>query len=151
MPAGIHKMDLNVPIEKVWEFVSVMDRWATLVPGYIEHQILDDYESTWTFKSDIGIVKKKISLKVKITKMDVPTKVHFDLIGVNENFTGNGYFKAEVVEGEKTRMTGCLDIQAHGMMAKVVNGVLKTHVPQMTMELSKAVGEKLHEIAGVRA
>ncbi|WP_075981725.1 CoxG family protein [Bacillus massilinigeriensis] len=150
MPTGLHQVDLNVPIEEVWKFVSVMDQWAPLVPGYIEHQILSDLESTWTFISDLGLVKKKISLMVKISSINAPTKVKFDLTGINENFSGNGYFEAKNVDGDKTLMTGCLDIQAQGIMAKMVNGILKTYVPQLTMELSEAVGEKLREITKAR-
>lgn len=146
MPKGIHKIDLNIPIQKVWEFVSVIDKWAPLVPGYIEHQIINDLESTWTFTSDIGIIKKKISLRVRITDTVPPTKVKFDLIGINESFIGNGYFAAEVIDGEKTRMTGYLNIEAQGVMAKMANGVLKSHVPQMTMELSEAVAERLRKM-----
>ncbi|WP_412850212.1 hypothetical protein [Brevibacillus invocatus] len=55
----------------IWEFVSVMDKWAPLVPGYISHEIINDRQSTWTFMGDIGIMKKKVSLKIDITAKGV--------------------------------------------------------------------------------
>ena len=41
--------------------------WAPLVPGYIEHEILNENESMWKFKSELGMMKKIIQLKVVIT------------------------------------------------------------------------------------
>ena len=41
MPSRTHTTDLDIPIEKVCDFVSNMNRWVPLVPGYIEHEILN--------------------------------------------------------------------------------------------------------------
>ncbi|WP_309545309.1 SRPBCC family protein [Virgibacillus dokdonensis] len=59
MPSGTKEMTLQAPIEQVWDFVSDMNHWAPLVPGYIDHEIINDTESTWKFKGDLGIVQKK--------------------------------------------------------------------------------------------
>jgi carbon monoxide dehydrogenase subunit G len=147
MSSHVHEIKLNVPIQNVWEFVSIMDQWAPLVPGYIEHEILNTIESTWKFKTDIGIMKKKIHLKVVITDWIPPKKVTFDLIGINEKFNGNGYFEAIALDESHTLMKGCLDITAEGVMAKMVNPILNTSVPELTTELTNAVGQKIEEIS----
>jgi len=71
MPQGIHEVELKLPIQRVWEFVHVMENWITLVPGYLSPEIINDRQSSWTFESDIGILKKKISLQVDITAKGV--------------------------------------------------------------------------------
>lgn len=147
MPVYSHQVEVNAPIETVWDFVSHIHKWAPLVPGYIEHQILSDKESTWCFKSDIGIMKKKIELKVDITGWEEPSKVTFNLIGLNEKFTGHGYFLAEQRGNAKVLMTGCLDITAEGMLAKVANSILTTSLPETTSELTEAVAAKIEEVA----
>lgn len=116
MPKGTHQVTLDLPIEKIWEIVSDMDRWAPLVPGYIEYEIINERESTWTFKGDLGFMQKTVSLKINITEWTEPTKVTFDLTGLNENFAGNGYFIAESISEKQTTMEGHLDISAKGMM-----------------------------------
>lgn len=146
MPQGTHVMDLNVPIQDVWNFVSDMNKWAPLVPGYMNHEIISDKESTWTFKGDIGIMKKKVSLKIDITAWIEPSKVTFDLTGLNENFAGNGYFEAEVIDAEHTRMTGMLDITAKGAMGPMINAILKSFVPKTAQELATAIGNKIEEV-----
>ncbi len=39
---GVHSIILPVSIKTVWGFVSSIDRWALLVPGYINHEMLNE-------------------------------------------------------------------------------------------------------------
>ncbi|MDC3418246.1 CoxG family protein [Aquibacillus salsiterrae] len=146
MPSGTHEVELNISIDSIWDFVKDMNNWAPLVPGYIDHNILNDNQSTWTFKGDLGIMQKKIKLQIDITAWQEPNLVTFDLKGLNENFAGTGYFKAEAISISNTKMSGNLDITAHGMMARVVNPVLKLFVPKTATELTNNIANKLKEI-----
>lgn len=146
MPSYSHQAEVNVPIDSIWEFVSDIDNWAPLVPGYIEHKIISEKESTWSFTSDIGIMKKKIELKVDITSWQKPTTITFNLTGINEKFTGHGFFTAEAQSPKKIIMTGCLEIKAEGMMAKMANSILQSSLPEVTAELTEAVASKMEEI-----
>lgn len=150
MPSGTHTIELDLPIEKIWSFVSNMDNWAPLVPGYMEHQILSENESTWKFKGDLGFMQKVISLKITITEWQEPSKVSFKLKGINENFSGDGFFEAEALSDSRTKMTGSLDISAGGMMGAMVNPVLKTFVPKVTKELTEATADRILELETVR-
>ncbi|RUS45086.1 CoxG family protein [Cohnella sp. AR92] len=151
MPNGSHIMELPVPIGRIWNFVSDMDKWAPLVPGYIEHEIINDRQSTWSFKGDLGFMKKTVKLKIDITEWIEPTKVSFNLTGLSDNFAGGGYFEAEAIGDDRTRMTGHLDITAKGAMGPMVNAILKNFVPKTAQELTEAVGGKIAEIEGVQA
>lgn len=146
MPSGKHELEIDVPIQNIWEFVADMDKWAPLVPGYIEHEIINERQSTWKFKGDIGIMQKTVSLKIDIKEWIEPTKVTFDLTGISENFKGDGYFEAEVISDTKTKMTGSLDITAGGLMGPMINAVLKNFVPKTAQELTEAVANKIVEI-----
>jgi carbon monoxide dehydrogenase subunit G len=145
MPSGTHHEALNIPINGVWDFVSDMNNWAPLVPGYIDHEILNDKESYWEFYGDIGIMRRKIKLQVKITSWEAPSKVTFDLKGKNEKFTGSGYFQGIALDEVNTQMTGNLNITATGMKAAVINPVLASFVPKTAAELTRAVAEKIRE------
>lgn len=150
MPSGTYATEVNVPILNVWNFVSDMNKWAPLVPGYIEHQILNEKQSTWTFKGDIGIMQKTVKLQIDITEWKEPTLVTFDLTGVSENFAGNGYFEAESITDSKTKMTGNLDITAKGMMGPMINTILKSFVPKTAEDLTKAIANKIEEVEMVK-
>ncbi|WP_409301019.1 CoxG family protein [Peribacillus sp. SCS-155] len=143
MPQGEHTVVVGAPIHKVWEFVAEMDKWAPLVPGYITHEILSDSRSNWIFTGDLGIMKKKIKLQVDITEWLEPEKVTFNLTGLNDNFSGSGFFRAEKITDTTTRMTGFLDIIQNGILAAVVNPVLKSFVPETAAALTEAMGKEL--------
>lgn len=146
MPRGMHQVEVHLPIENVWDFVKDMDNWAPLVPGYIGHQKFNERRSTWEFKSDIGIMKKKVSLLIDITKWNEPNLVTFNLKGLNEKFSGQGYFKAEEVGNNLTRMTGYLEIVAEGAMGSIVNNILKTSIPKTAEEMALAISGRLEEL-----
>ncbi|MFP3509190.1 SRPBCC family protein [Peribacillus sp. SIMBA_075] len=143
MSEGLHSIILPVPIRTVWGFVSSIDRWAPLVPGYINHEMINDGTLIWEFKSDLGLMKKKIKLEVNILEWNEPDKVTFKLKGLNEKFEGHGYFLAEQYGSGQTKMTGCLAITAKGAKAPIVNALLKTYVPQMIIEFSEAIAQSL--------
>jgi len=146
MASGTHHEELSVPIHKVWEFVSNMNQWAPLVPGYIDHEILNDTQSNWEFYGDIGILRRRIKLQVTITKWEKPAKVTFDLKGKNEKFTGSGYFEGVALDEMNTKMTGNLDITATGLKAPVINPVLTSFVPKTATDLTRAVADKIRVI-----
>lgn len=150
MPVGKHVITMDTSIEEVWSFVREMDNWAPLLPGYINHEKVSDQQSNWTFKENVGILKKKISLQVTIKEWVEPVRVTFDLKGINENLSGNGYFKAEMIDPNTTRMTGYLEMTAEGPLAPVMNAVMKTSLPKSGEELTKAIAEKIEEKKALR-
>jgi len=149
MPSGLHEMKVDLPIEKVWSFISDMNNWAPLVPGYLEHEILNDRQSTWKFIGEIGVVQKTVHLKIDIIKWQEPSKVTFNLTGLNENFKGSGYFKAQAIDERQTEITGRLDITAKGLMGPMINSVLKSLVPRTTKELTEATAYKMVDVETV--
>ena len=79
---------------------------------------------------------------VTIKEWIEPTKVSFTLKGLNEEFSGNGYFQAEALDKNKTKITGYLEILAEGAMGKVVNKILKTSIPKTAQEMTVAIAAK---------
>jgi len=143
MPSGMYEVEVDLPIYKVWDFVKDMDNWAPLILGYIQHKRFTNRQSLWEFYSDIGIIKKKISLMVTITEWIEPTKVTFSLEGENGKLKGGGYYLAEAIGENKTKITGYLDINAKGPMGPMVNKVLVSYLPKVTKEMVMAIAAKL--------
>ncbi|MFJ7952542.1 CoxG family protein [Lysinibacillus sp. NPDC096418] len=146
MPSGIHQVEVGLPINNVWDFVKDMDNWAPLIPGYIQHRKLNNNQSTWEFYSNIGFIKEKINLMVTIKEWTEPTRVTFNLKGLNEELSGDGYFLAEVIDRNKTRITGFLEITAGGAMGPLVNTILKSYLPKVTKEMTIAIATKLEAL-----
>lgn len=146
MPNGTHTVDVPLNINKIWDFVHDMNNWAPLVPGYITHEIINENESTWQFKGDLGFMKKTVKLKIDIREWNEPVSVIFDLKGTSDNFKGGGHFKATIIDDENTTMEGFLDITAGGAMGPMVNAILKNFVPKTAQELTDNIVAKLIEV-----
>jgi len=146
MPQNKHSVTVKANLQKVWSFVRSMDNWAPLVPGYIHHQILSDKVSTWEFKTDFGLIKKNIHLRVDILTWEEPSKITFQLTGINEKFSGNGYFLAEKAGNTATKMTGFLKIESTGTFAAMMNSMLEPKLEVLTEELTKNVSEKIESV-----
>ena len=143
MATGTHIVEVPVGIENVWDFVSDMEKWAKLVPGYNAHEMIDEKHSTWTFKGNVGVLKKTVEVEITILEWLAPTKVTFELQGLSDNFSGNGYFLAESIDADHTKMTGYLEVKAGGLAGPVLNPIFKPIVPKATQMLTDRVANKI--------
>ncbi len=145
MGIGIHHVNVHASRLHVWEFIRDMNAWAPLVPGYKEHTIVSDVQSTWKFTLRFGVLSKKVHVKVLVTEWKEPSEVMFILRGINQKFTGEGFFKANEVNSSITAMTGCLTIESTSSLAKILESTFDKMVHELTKELTEAVGEAIEK------
>lgn len=142
MPNSTKEIKVAVTPQQVWSFLIDVDQWAPLIPGYIEHEKINDQQFTWKFRADLGVIQKNIVMQVDITEQAERSKVAFTLEGLNENLEGNGSFQIEDATGA-TSLIGYLDIAGKGMMGSVMNSLMKTYVPETVSALTEAIDWKL--------
>jgi len=82
----------RIPADAIWRFVEDMDNWARFVMGYQRHEKQSDTDSTWTLKGDLGVLARTLTFRVHITEWNAPSRVAFQLAGVNEPMAGEGVF-----------------------------------------------------------
>jgi Polyketide cyclase / dehydrase and lipid transport len=90
MPEVEYTTVVNLPPEKVWDFVKDMNNWAPFLTGYQKHQIVNETDSIWTLKGDVGVLARIVELKAHITEWNGPERVSFTLAGINELVDGGG-------------------------------------------------------------
>jgi carbon monoxide dehydrogenase subunit G len=90
MPEVEYSTVVNLPPEKVWDFVKDMNNWAPFLTGYQKHEIVSDTDSIWTLKGDVGVLARTVELKAHITEWNGPERVSFTLAGINELVDGGG-------------------------------------------------------------
>ncbi|WP_087972458.1 CoxG family protein [Oceanobacillus rekensis] len=145
MANSTHHIEMDVSIYKIWSFISSIDNWAVLVPGYADHSILNDRESIWKIHGDIGIINRTVNLNVTITEWVEPANIRFHLTGLNEACIGEGYFQASALSDQKTMVTGFLSVSVKGMMGPMINPILKTIVPKVGKNLTEKVKAEIIE------
>ena len=142
MPNGTKQIELTASTQDVWTFLEDVDKWAPLIPGYIEHEKANAQQFTWKFRADLGVIQKNIVMQVDITEQVNCSKLAFTLEGLNESLEGSGNFQLQE-DGEATNLTGYLDISGKGMMGSVINSMMKSYVPQTVSELTEAIGQQV--------
>jgi carbon monoxide dehydrogenase subunit G len=90
MPEVTYETTLNLPVTTVWDFVKDMNNWAPFLTGYQKHEILNDNDSIWTLKGDVGVLSRVVQLKAHVTEWAGPERVSFTLTGLNEEVEGGG-------------------------------------------------------------
>jgi carbon monoxide dehydrogenase subunit G len=145
MPSEMQQIELAIPINVIWDFIRDANNWAPLVPGYIQHEQINNSIITWEFKSDLGIMKKKVNLVIDIKEWNEPTRVSFELRRMNEKYIGEGYFEAQALNTNKTLLTGFLEINASGALGSLANSLFKNAIPKSTDEVASAISLKLEE------
>ena len=90
MPEVEYTTVVNLPPEKVWDFVKDMNNWAPFLTGYQKHEIVSETDSIWTLKGDVGVLARTVALKAHITEWNGPERVSFTLAGIDELVEGGG-------------------------------------------------------------
>lgn len=145
MPSEMQQLELEIPTELIWDFIRDADNWAPLVPGYIYHEKISNHLITWEFKSDLGIMKKKVFLQIEIKEWNEPNRVSFELKRKNEKYLGEGFFEAKAISKNKTRVTAFLEINASGAMGTLANSLFKSAKPLSSDEIAILIATKLEE------
>ncbi|WP_062106526.1 CoxG family protein [Bacillus niameyensis] len=142
MATGTHTVEIPVDVQVVWDYVSDLEKWATTVPAYKEHEIINDKQSIWTFEGSIKGIKKTIQAQVDITEWIEPSNIKFEIKGLSDNFTGSGHFTTEGVNG-KTTMTCAVEVQAGGLSGALLTPLIKWAVPKVASRLTESIANKI--------
>jgi len=143
MPSDAYTKEVNASVEELWATVSNLDNWATLMPGYVEHEVISDSEGKLVFLGDFGIVKKNVTLQIEDIQREDLAKISFKLIGVGEGVNGSGSYTLEKVTDDSTKITCEFDMSGSGFMGAMINNVLKNFVPQVTKQLVEGINDKV--------
>jgi len=90
MPEISYVAVMNAARPRVWEFVRDINNWAPLTHGYQAHEVLNDRESVWTVKGDLGPISRVTKFHVTITEWIEGERVSFSVRGLNEPINGEG-------------------------------------------------------------
>jgi carbon monoxide dehydrogenase subunit G len=122
MPRVDYTATIEVPRATVWDFVKDMNNWAPLAKGYQDHEVVNDKESLWTIKGDIGPISRITKFHVTITEWLEGEGVGFALKGLNESISGEGAIRLnETNGGASTEVRGEALLEFGGSLGPVIN------------------------------
>jgi carbon monoxide dehydrogenase subunit G len=95
VPEVEYTTEVSAPLSEVWEFAREMDNWAPFLTGYQSHEKLNEDESIWVVKGELGGLTRQAEFKVHVTDWAGPERVTFTMEGLEEPVTGGGCFEAQ--------------------------------------------------------
>jgi carbon monoxide dehydrogenase subunit G len=145
LPSSSCERKVMIPIEEIWNFISDMNNWAPLVPGYKTHTMINNEQSIWVCKGDIGAIQKTVQLTIFITEWRQPEKVAFTLSNTSKQLVGQGYFQAEKLCNKQTKIIGSLTITVKGLSGKIINSALRAILPKIIANFTDTVIKQIQE------
>ncbi len=122
MPEVEYVTTVNLPPEAIWEFVKDMNNWAPFLTGYQKHEIIDETDSIWTLKGDVGPLARRVELRAHVTEWNGPERVSFTLTGINEEVDGGGTLAlARSIAGAPTSTA----LARPNMVRRMINSVFR--------------------------
>lgn len=97
MPDVTYTTEIDAAAQRVWDYVEDFDNWAHLMIGYQKYELVDERQSLWTLRGDVGILSRAVDIRVDITEWVPPSRVDFVVTGVTERLSGSGSFLLEAV------------------------------------------------------
>ncbi len=102
MPEVEYTTTVALPPELIWDFVKDMNNWAPYLTGYQRHEVVDDADSIWTLKGDVGVLARVVRLRAHVTEWNGPKRVSFTLTGLNELVDGGGTLEMSAAQDGRT-------------------------------------------------
>lgn len=145
MAIGTHTVAVPVDVKTIWDYVSDFEKWATTIPAYKEHEIINNRQSIWTFEGSVKGIKKTIQAQVDITEWNEPSNIKFQLKGLSDNFSGIGHFTVEEVNDEAI-MTCTVEVRAGGLSGAVLTPFIKMSIQKVTTRLTETIARKISHL-----
>ena len=125
MPEVSYTTTIDVGRDAVWQFVKDLNNWAPFAKGYQSHEIINDDESIWTVRGDIGPISRITKFHIQITEWMDGEGVTFVVKGLNEPISGQGAIRlTDTNNGQGTEIRADANLEVGGALGPVVNHLL---------------------------
>lgn len=134
-------------IADVWDYVQDISRWASIMPGYRECEIIDADDSRWTLKVGVGGMVRTVKVHVHVDAWNGPGTVHFTYRLAGDPVQGGGTYTAVETAPGQTTITLNVRVEGSGPMAPMWEAMGRPLLPtfarafaeQLRDEIEKAV------------
>jgi carbon monoxide dehydrogenase subunit G len=142
---------VQAPIGRVWDYVQDMQRWASIMPGYREFEVVDANDSRWVLKVGVGGLVRTVKVLVHVDEWAGPGKVRFSFRLDGDPVQGSGTYAAMPSGAGGTQVTLGVQVEGSGPMARMweaMGGPLLPKFAQGFAEQLKARIELTVDAAG---
>ncbi len=138
---------IDAPIEGVWAYVRDIQRWASLMPGLRECEVVDDNDSRWTLKVGAGGLVRTVKVLVHVDEWDGPERVRFSFKLDGDPVEGGGTYLATVKGPRQTEVALRVEVRGAGPMAPMWEAMGRPLLPQFAKAFAGQLKEEIEKSA----
>jgi carbon monoxide dehydrogenase subunit G len=121
---------VRADIDAAWDYARDIRRWAELVPGMQNCDVVDADNSRWVVKVGVGGLVRTVTVDVHVTRWAGPEAVDFTYKLQGDPVTGGGSYRA-AAGAEGTDLTLALRVEGAGPMAPMWEAMGRPVLPQL--------------------
>jgi len=144
------KIDLDVPVQKAWEFLIDIDKFSTCLPGIDEVKQIDDKTFDGIISATVGPISGKFNFRSTIVESRPPEQMVVRTEGTDSvtKSTVNADMTVDLhsISDAKSQMDYQADVKIKGRLAILGDMVLRATatliLQEFTRRLRKGLGEQ---------
>ncbi len=141
MAEGKSVINVRAPIDKVWDFVSSMERVGSCVPGVQAIQIIDDRTADWTVQLKLGPISQTVKVRTESVEMVPPS--HGAFLGRGELMDVHGTIDLRPLGAAETEITYVMKVEAKGSLGRIIDNFMKARLAKETQQFAENLRGKL--------
>lgn len=140
---------VNAPIDGVWTYAKDMERWASIMPGFQECQLIDEDNSRWILKVGVGAMVRTVKVRVHVERWAGPEEVDFSFELEGDPVKGGGSYRAEARSPNETDVNLHVRVEGSGPMAPMWEAMGGPVLPKFARGFAEQLRDKIEEAVGV--
>lgn len=134
---------IAAPIGAVWDHVSDIARWAPLMPGMQDVEMIDADHSRWVLKVGVGGLVRTVKVDVTVDRWAGPGEVDFTYVLTSDPVKGSGTYRAAAQDGGCTAIELHVKVEGSGPMAPMWEAMGKPVLPQLAKAFAGALKSQI--------
>jgi carbon monoxide dehydrogenase subunit G len=159
MIATEQSVAIAAPIDHVWSYASDIRRWANLMPGLVDYELMDADDSRWTLKVGAGALVRTVKVAVHVERWAGPEEVDFSYRLEADPVEGGGTYRARALGPDASEITLAVRVIGKGPQAPMWEALGKPLLPafaqafadQLKGEIERACAPSASAVAAAAA
>lgn len=131
---------------QVWNYVSDMRRWASIMPGYQDCSVIDSDNSLWFLKIGVGGLHRAVKVRVHVERWGGPHTAEFAFRLEGDPVEGRGRYSAVSNDAGQTWVTLQISVSGSGPMAPMWEAMGAPVLPKFLAVFAKELKERIEAV-----
>ena len=140
---------IDVPIDRVWDFAHDIRKWAKLMPGLQDCEVIDENNSRWTLKVGAGALVRTVKVSVNVNRWAGPEEVDFTYLLEGDPVKGGGTYRAISIAPNQAQLDLAVRVEGTGPMAPLWEAMGRPLLPKFARGFAEQFKAEAEQLAGM--